>query len=717
MKKLAALGLLAILVLFVLWVDLPEALDLQNLQAQRASLARQIAQAPWLAAALYFTAYVLIAAFSIPGAAVMTLAGGALFGFSTGLVLASFASTIGASLAFLGTRYLLRDAMAARFASQMRRVDEGIARDGPLYLFSLRLIPILPFLLVNILMGLTTMRVLTFALVSQIGMFPATALYVNAGTQIATLTSVGDVLSLPVILSFVALGLLPWLARGMINWLKRRKVYAPYNRPARFDRNLVVIGAGAGGLVASYVAAAAKASVTLIEAHKMGGDCLNYGCVPSKALIRAAKRAHDVAKAGEFGLKSSKPEVDFPALMRRIRHVISEIEPHDSIERYTSLGVDVRQGHATILDPWTVEIAKPDGTRERLTTRAIVIAAGARPAVPTLPGLEEAGYLTSDTLWDAFSELDQLPRRIAILGGGPIGCELAQSFARLGAEVTQVELADRLLLREDDEVSALARESLEADGVSVLTGHRALRCAVSNGEKTLIIEANGAEKRIAFDALIVATGRAARLQGYGLEALGIPTNRVVETNEYLETIYPNIVAAGDVAGPYQLTHAAGHQGWHAAVNGLFSPFWRFKVDDSALPATTFLDPEIARVGLNAREAREKGIAFEETRFDLAELDRAIADGTRKGLVKVLTVPGKDRILGVTIVGAQAGELLAEFTLAMRHGLGLGKILSTIHAYPTMAEANKYAAGLWRRAHAPEAGLRMLARYHRWRRGE
>jgi pyruvate/2-oxoglutarate dehydrogenase complex dihydrolipoamide dehydrogenase (E3) component len=448
----------------------------------------------------------------------------------------------------------------------------------------------------------------------------------------------------------------------------------------------------------------------------MGGDCLNYGCVPSKALIRSAKLAHQMQHGASYGLSDSRPVFSFKAVMQRIQAVIRAIEPHDSIARYTGLGVEVLQGHARIVNPWTVEIALNEGGTRTLTTRGIVIAAGARPLVPPLPGLEEAGYVTSDTLWEAFAQLDEVPRRLVILGGGPIGCELAQAFARLGSQVTQVEMAPRLMLREDVEVSELARQALAADGVRVLTGHQALRCETSGGVKTLVIEHGGSQQRLEFDQLICAVGRVARLQGYGLEELGIQVQRTVDTNEYLQTIYPNIYAAGDVAGPYQLTHVAAHQAWYAAVNALFGEFRLFKADYSVIPWTTFIDPEVARVGLNEQEAREQGVAFEVTRYGMADLDRAIADGEARGFVKVLTVPGKDTILGVTIVGTHAGDLLAEYVLAMRHGLGLNKILSTIHTYPTLAEANKYAAGEWKRAHQPQRLLEWVRRYHDWKRG-
>ena len=617
----------------------------------------------------------------------------------------------------LAARYLLRDSIQARFGKRLIDINKGIEKEGAFYLFTLRLIPVVPFFALNLLMGLTRIRTWTYFWVSQLGMFAGTVVYVNAGTQIAKIDSLRSIASPALIGSFVLLGVLPLAVNKVLQFFKRRKVYARWNhlRPARFDRNLIVIGAGAGGLVSAYIAAVVKAKVTLVEAHKMGGDCLNYGCVPSKALIRSAKLAHQMKHGAQYGLSDSAPSFSFKAVMQRIQSVIRAIEPHDSVERYTGLGVEVLQGYARIVNPWTVEITLNAGGTQRLTTRSIVIAAGARPFVPPLPGIQETGYLTSDTLWDAFAELDEVPRRLVVLGGGPIGCELAQAFARLGSELTQVEMAPRLMLREDEEVSMLARDALAADGVHVLTGHKALRCELSGGVKTLVVEHQGIEKRIVFDQLICAVGRVARLDGYGLEELGIPVQRTVDTNDYLQTIYPNIYAAGDVAGPYQFTHVAAHQAWYAAVNALFGEFRLFKADYSVIPWTTFIDPEVARVGLNEQEAKEQGIACEVTRYGIDDLDRAIADSEARGSVKVLTVPGKDTILGVTIVGTHAGDLLAEYVLAMKHGLGLHKILGTIHTYPTLAEANKYAAGEWKRNHQPHKLLEWVARYHTWRR--
>jgi pyruvate/2-oxoglutarate dehydrogenase complex dihydrolipoamide dehydrogenase (E3) component len=559
----------------------------------------------------------------------------------------------------------------------------------------------------------------TYYWVSQLGMLAGTAVYVNAGTQLAQLDSVQGILSPALLGSFVLLGIFPLIARRIVAAVQKRQVYARWadKRPKTFDRNLIVIGGGAGGLVSAYIAAAVKAKVTLIEVHKMGGDCLNYGCVPSKALIKSAKLAHQMRHASNYGLSDAAPSFSFKAVMQRVHDVIKAIEPHDSIERYTGLGVEVLQGYGRLVNPWTVEVALNDGTTQRLTARSIVIAAGARPFVPPLPGLDDVGYVTSDTLWEEFAKLDEVPQRLVVLGGGPIGCELAQSFARLGSHVTQVEMGARIMVREDAEVSELAKAALEADGVQVLTGHKALRCELVNGEKTLVVEHAGAEQRIVFDQLLCAVGRVARLQGYGLEELGIPTHRTVETNEYLQTIYPNIYAAGDVAGPFQFTHTAAHQAWYAAVNALFGEWKLFKADYSVIPWATFIDPEVARVGLNEQEAQVQGIAYEVTKYGIDDLDRAIADSEAHGFVKVLTVPGKDKILGVTIVGAHAADLLAEYVLAMKHGLGLNKILGTIHTYPTMAEANKYAAGEWKQAHAPQKLLAWVKKYHAWKRGE
>lgn len=725
MKKAILLAMIGALIVGFFWFDLDQLLTLEGLKSGLAQFDDWRQSRPLLVGGVFLLLYVAVTALSLPGAAVMTLAAGALFGLLWGTIIVSFASSIGATLAFLVSRYLLRDTVQTRFGERLKPINAGIQKEGAFYLFTLRLVPVFPFFLINLLMGLTPIRAATFYWISQVGMLAGTLVYVNAGTQLAQIDSLSGILSPALLMSFALLGVFPLIAKKVLAVIKARRVYAQYKKPSRFDRNLIVIGAGAGGLVTAYIAAAVKAKVTLVEAHKMGGDCLNYGCVPSKALIKSAKLAKQIRQADHYGLEvtglySSEPGFSFRKVMQRVHEVIAKVEPHDSIERYEGLGVEVIQGYAKLLDPWTVEIKRNDGKVQRLTSRAVVLATGARPFVPPLPGIEDVGYVTSDTLWDEFAKLDEAPKRLVVLGGGPIGCELAQSFARLGSKVTQVEMAPRIMIREDEEVSALAKASLEQDGVAVLTDHKALRfekVSDANGEhKRLIVEHKGTEKIIEFDALLCAVGRVARLQGYGLEELGIETNRTIVTNDYLETLYPNIFAAGDVAGPYQFTHTAAHQAWYAAVNALFAQFKKFKVDYRVIPWTTFIDPEVARVGLNEQEAKEKGIAVEVTRYELDDLDRAIADGAAHGFVKVLTVPGKDRILGVTIVGEHGGDLMAEFVLAMKHGLGLNKILGTIHAYPTWAEANKYAAGEWKRAHAPQRVLASLEKYHSWRRG-
>ncbi len=718
-KLLLLLGLAAAVVAFFV-LDLGRYFSLDYIKGAQADFAALYAQRPAQVIAVFFAAYVAVTALSLPGAAIMTLLAGAIFGLLVGTVIVSFASSLGATLAMLFARYVLRDSVQARFGARLADIDKGIEREGAFYLFTLRLVPVFPFFVINLLMGLTKMKAATFYAVSQLGMLAGTLVFVYAGTQLAQISSLKGIVSPGLAAALVLLGVFPLLAKKVIDAIKARRVYAPWagKKPRSFDRNMVVIGAGAAGLVTSYIAAAVKAKVSLIERHKMGGDCLNYGCVPSKALIKTATLARQIRHSADYGIAQASFTLDFAQAMERVARVVREIEPHDSIERYNGLGVDVQIGQARILDPWHVQVTADDGSVQVLSTRSIVIATGARPFVPPLPGIDEVGYLTSDTLWG----LRVLPPRLVVLGGGPVGCELAQCFARLGSQVTQVEMAQRIMIREDADVSAFAQKALQADGVMVLTGHKALRCEKVGDDKFIVVETGGAEKRIAFDVLLCAVGRAARLQGFGLEELGILTDpptsmtqRTVPTDEYLQTIYPNILAAGDVAGPYQFTHTAAHQAWYAAVNGLFGGFKRFKVDYRVIPWATFIDPEVARVGLNEQEAREKGVAFEVTRYGIDDLDRAIADSAAQGWVKVLTEPGRDRILGATIVGVHAADLLAEFVLAMKHGLGLNKILGTIHTYPTLAESNKYAAGEWKRAHQPLALLRWVARFHDWRR--
>ena len=690
--------------------DLKPYFSLESFQARRANIEAYRDAHYAQTAAVFFAVYVAVTALSLPGAAVMTLAGGAIFGLVAGTVLVSFASTIGATLAFLIARLILGEWVQKRFGDKLASINAGIEEDGAFYLFALRLVPLFPFFVVNLVMGLTKIRSSTFYWVSQIGMLPGTVAYVYAGTQLGQFR-----ISAGLVFAFVLLGIFPLIARKVLDALKTRRVYAQWadRRPARYDYNLVVIGAGSAGLVSAYIAAATRAKVALVEKHRMGGDCLNTGCVPSKALIRSARLLSHIARAKEFGIQKASASFDFADVMERVAQVVRTVAPHDSVERYSALGVDCVAGTAKITSPWTVEVATAEAMKT-LTTKNIVIAAGARPFVPPIPGIDDVGCLTSDTVWN----LRELPQRLVVLGGGPIGSELAQAFARLGSRVTQVEMLPRILIREDPEVSALVQKRFESEGIRVLTSHRARRFLVEDGEKWMVAERDGQDVRIPFDQVLVAVGRVANTQGYGLEALGIGTTqaRTVATDEYLQTIYPNIFACGDVAGPYQFTHVGAHQAWYAAVNALFGTFKRFKVDDRVIPWATFTEPEVARVGLNETEAKDKNIPHTVTVYRIDDLDRAIADGEAHGFVKVLTRPGTDRILGVTIAGEHAGDLLAEYVLAMKHDLGLNRILGTIHTYPTLAEANKYAAGNWKRSTVTQGQWAFLTAFQAWRRG-
>jgi pyruvate/2-oxoglutarate dehydrogenase complex dihydrolipoamide dehydrogenase (E3) component/uncharacterized membrane protein YdjX (TVP38/TMEM64 family) len=689
--------------------DLQQYLTLDYIKAKQQAFGTFYADNTGLTVFIYMAVYILVTALSLPGAAVMTLAGGGLFGLWVGLVVVSFASTIGATLAFLASRFLLRDWVQGKFGEKLRTINSGVEKDGPFYLFTLRLVPLFPFFVINLAMGLTPIRTAAFYLVSQVGMLPGTLVYVNAGTQLAKIDSAAGILSPGLLLSFVLLGIFPLVAKKGVAMFRDRKALAAWPRPKRFDYNLVVIGGGSAGLVSAYIAAAVRSKVALIERDKMGGDCLNTGCVPSKALIRSARLLSDVRRARDFGFDAGHVDFDFARVMERVQSVIRKVEPHDSVERYTGLGVEVITAQARITSPFTVEV-----NGRQLTTRSIIVATGARPFVPPIPGLENVDYLTSDNVWD----LRRRPGRLVVLGGGPIGSELTQTFSRLGSRVTQVEMMPRILGREDEDISAAVKRKFEDEGISVLTGHRAKEVVVEAGQSVLVCDHDGTDVRIPFDKILVAVGRAANARGFGLEELGVALrkNGTIETNGLLQTNFPNIFCAGDVAGPYQFTHTAAHQAWYAAVNALFGKFKTFTADYRVIPWATFTDPEVARVGLNILEAKEQNIPYEVTEYGIDDLDRAIADAEAHGVVRVLTKPGTDKILGVTIMGAHAGEIITEYITAMKYNLGLNKILGTIHIYPTQAEANKFAAGQWKKAHAPEKLLDWIEKYHGWMRG-
>jgi len=703
-SKLILLAVIAILITLFFLFDLQQYLSLENFQAQRTDIVNFYEAHPWQTILIFFAIYVVVTGLSLPGATILTLAAGAIFGVLVGTIMVSFASTIGATLAFLVSRYLFKDFVQERFKSQLGPINRGVEKEGAFYLFALRLVPAFPFFVINLVMALTPIKTWKFYWVSQIGMFVGTIVYVNAGTQIGQLESLGGILSPALLFSFVLLGIFPFIAKKLVDYSKAHKVMRGYKKPKHFDTNLVVIGAGSAGLVSAYIAAAVKAKVTLIEKHKMGGDCLNTGCVPSKAILRSAKMLSYIKRAKEYGFKNATVEFDFAEVMDRVHRVIKQVEPHDSVERYTKLGVDCIQGEAMITSPYSVRV-----NDQEITTRNIIIASGGRPFVPPLPGLEEVGYYTSDTIWT----LRTLPKRLVVLGGGPIGCELAQAFARLGANVTQVQRASHIMVREDVDVIDVVQAQFAKEGIQLLTSHKALR--IEQGR--LICEHDGEEVVVPFDEILVAVGRSANTKGFGLEELGVALSSrgTIDVDEHLRTNIPTIYACGDVAGPYQFTHTAAHQAWYASVNGLFGTFKKFKADYSVIPWTTFTDPEVARVGLNEQEAKRQGIDYEVTKYGIDDLDRAIADQEAQGFVKVLTQPGKDKILGVTIVGHHAGDLITEYIQAMKWGIGLNKILGTIHIYPTLAEANKYAAGEWKRRHAPVKVLEWVERFHAWRR--
>lgn len=717
-KKVALriLLVLAILIIFgaVKYYELDQYLTFDYFKQQRRNFLYLYEASPVTVVGIFMAIYILVAALSIPGVTVLTVGAGSLFGLGWGTIIVSFASTLGAVCAFLVCRFLLQDFVERRFSDILTKINKGIIQEGNSYLFALRLVPLFPFFVINAVVGLTRMNVFSFYWVSQIGMLPGTLLYVNVGRELSTLDSLSNIISFRFLLSFALLGIFPLVMKRLISSYRSAKIYNPYRRhkPKIFDYNAVVIGAGSGGLSAAYVAAAVKAKVALVEKSLMGGDCLNTGCVPSKALIRSAKSAHEMKKkAGELGLEQVKYKVNFPKVMSGVRGVVKKVATHDSVERYTKLGVDCISDEAMIKTPWSVELKYQKKT---ITTRNIIIATGAVPLVPSFPGLKKIKYLTSDNLW----KLKKLPKNLLVLGGGPIGCEMAQSFQRLGSTVTQLEM-DRIMGVEDPQVSKFIANKLRSEGVKVLEDHMAKEFIVNQGKKFIVAEHEGKAKKIQFDEVIIALGRRARVEGYGLERLRVPlrTNKTIASDDFLRTSYSNIFVCGDVTGPYQLTHAAGYQAWVATVNALFGSFMKFKVNYSVLPWCTFTDPEVASVGINETKAKKMGIAYEVSEYGLNDLDRAITDRSDEGFVRVITSKGKDNILGATVVGVHADLLLLEFIAGMKHRFGLNKILSTAHIYPSMGEANKYVAGIWRKAHLNPGLMKWVGKFHRWVRKE
>ncbi|MEQ8315614.1 MAG: FAD-dependent oxidoreductase [Gammaproteobacteria bacterium] len=689
--------------------DLGRFLTLDFAQSQLGQLQAYREENFVLTVAIYFTFYVLIAALSIPGAVIITLLGGAIFGTFWGTIIVSFASSIGATLAFLVSRTLLRDWVQAKFGNYLAPINRGMEKDGNFYLFSIRMVPLFPFFMVNLLMGLTPIKVVSYYWVSQLGMLLVTAVYVNAGSELSQITSLSGLVSGSVIISLVLVGIFPLIGRLIINAIQKNKVLRGFKKPKKFDANVLVIGGGSAGLVAAIIAVGAKAKTVLVEKDKMGGDCLNTGCVPSKSIIRSGRIMSYIRRAREYGIDNASGEANFSAVMDRMQDIIKTIEPHDSVERFTALGVECHTGEAKITSPYTVEV-----NGKEITTRSIIIATGGRPLVPPIPGLDEVGYLTSDTVW----ELRELPRRLLVIGGGPIGCELAQAFNNLGSMVTQVDKAPRILSREDPEVSEVVAERFAEDGIRVLVDHELKQFSKSENGFVMEAEHKGEAVRVEFDRVILAMGRKANVEGFGLEELDMPLSDqgTIAVSQSMQTRYPNIYACGDVAGPYQFTHMASFQAFYASINSLLGGWWRLRAKYNVVPWTTFTDPEVARVGMSEEEAKQQGKDYEVTRYDMDHLDRALADGEAHGFIKVLTEPGKDKMLGVTIVGYHAGELIGEFVFAMTHGMGLKSIAAVTHIYPTLGEANKFTANAWRNARLPEKYFPLMEKFFRWQRG-
>lgn len=707
--RLLIVAVLAAAILSYFLFDLGQYLTLQYMQSQIATFQEFRDENFTMAALVYFLVYVLISAASLPGAMIFTLLGGAIFGLLWGTLLVSFASSIGATFSFLISRTLLRDYVQSRFGDYLAPINRGIEKDGSFYLFSIRMVPLFPFFMVNLVMGLTPIKVVSFYFVSQVGMLLGTAVYVNAGSELAQITSLSGLVSAPVLFSLVLLGIFPLVGKLIVNSIRKNKIMKGYKRPGKFDANVVVIGGGSAGLVSAIIAVGAKAKTILIEKDRMGGDCLNTGCVPSKSLLRSGRIMSYIRRAGDYGIEGAAATVNFARVMERVQQVIKTIEPHDSMERFTSLGVECIAGDARIISPYSVEV-----NGRTINTRSIIIATGARPIVPPVPGLNEVGYLTSDTIWT----LRELPRRLLVVGGGPIGCELAQAFNNLGAEVTQVDMAKRIMPREDVEVSEAVMAQFRKQGIQLLTSHKLTRFGKEGDTKFMEAEHEGETVRVEFDEVLLAIGRKANVEGFGLEELNMPLTAqgTVEVNNAMQTAFPNIFACGDVAGPYQFTHMASFQAFFAAINSLLGGWWRLRARYNVVPWATFTDPEVARVGLSEAEAKSRGIKYEVTRYDMDHHDRSLADGEAHGFIKVLTVPNKDKILGVTIVGYHAGELIGEFVFAMTHGMGLKKIAAVTHIYPTLLEGNKFAANAWRNKRLPEKYFPWMEKFFRWQRG-
>ena len=709
MKRiLIFLLIIALIIIGVIVFDVQSLFTLSEFKQKQDQFQGIVASHPFRSAAIFFVSYVIFAGLSLPGVIIFTLAAGALFGLLQGTILVSFASTIGAFLAFLVARFFLHDSVQEKFSDRLTTLNRKIKTEGAFYLLFLRLVPVFPFFLINIVIALTPIKAFTYYWVSQLGMLPATILYVNAGVQVAKISSPKDVVSFPILMALVLLGIFPFVAKWFANFLKARRVYSKFSKPSKYDYNTIVLGAGSAGLVAAYTTSTLQGKPLLIERGKMGGDCLNTGCVPSKSIIRSAKFIADLQRSKSFGMNKTSYEFEYENIIERVHSKIATIAPKDSVERYSDLGVDCEQGDATVVSPWEVSI-----NNKQVTAKNIIIATGATPLIPDLPGLDQVPYFTTDTIWS----LNELPQHLLIIGAGPIGCELGQAFARLGTRVTIVHRRNTILPNEDEEAARLVEQALTLNHVTLCTNFETEKIT-KNDDNEFVMQGTheNTPVQIAFSHLLLATGRCPNLNG--LQNLNLETdeNGRLVVNETLQTRFPNIYACGDVTSPMQYTHVASHQAWYAAFNALFRPLKAFRCNLDNIPRAIFTDPEIASVGITEKQAIAHNLPYQITTFSMDDIDRAITDNATDGFIKVITAGNSDKILGVCIVGEHASELVAEFVLAKTHNLGLNKILQTVHIYPTRSEINRMAAGKWRREQISARTIQLLNKFQRWRLG-
>jgi len=686
---------------------------------------------------VFAVAYALLGLF-LPGA-MLTLGAGFAYGVVVGTAVVCVASNLTAVGAFLLGRTLARDAIAARIGANPRfaAIDRAVGRQGLKIVLLVRLSPLFPFTLLNYAFGLTRVTLRDYLVGSLVGMLPGTVMYVYLGSLVTSLTELaaGRPSGGAVQQAFYFGGLVATVAVTLyVTHVARRALAdvtgdeahaepAPpvppslvqpddeHNRAllahvhppgwtnptpaARYD--LVVVGGGTAGLVSAAGASGLGARVALVERHLLGGDCLNVGCVPSKAMIAAARTAATARETSAFGVRVSGLDVDFAAVMERMRRLRAGIAPHDGAERFTRLGVDVFLGEGRFTGRATLEV---DG--RRLTFTRAVVATGARATAPPIPGLEDVGYLTNETVfW-----LTELPRRLAVVGAGPIGCELAQAFCRLGSRVTALEMLPQVLGKEDPDAAAIVERRLRTDGVAIVLGARIERAERRGRDKVLVYEAGGARREVACDAILVGAGRAPNVEGLGLEAAGVACGRDgVTVNDYLQTTNRRIYAAGDVASRFRFTHMADALARIVLANALFGG-WK-KASALHVPWCTYTSPEVAHVGLYAEEAKARGHAVDTLTIPMAEVDRAVLDGDEAGFFRVHLERGRDRILGATLVSAHAGETISEVTLAMTRRLGLATLAGVIHPYPTEAEAIRKAADEYNRGRLTPTVKRVL----------